>query len=176
MFFFYRLAMLKDHNTCKRCPQVQNCTTFHKAVEQGDGVTSGLGSLFKEMTEHMSRTYVRYFRDWYKLVCLEGKEMEQKRNQNEIWCLDGSEREKLGRCFSGMVLKSCGYDMVQGGSHYYRHKFERCADHPSVMSLQDVSITSGDRVILSEENGGATAVAAGRFAQIEILIIYRISP
>lgn len=160
-------AMLKDHNTCKRCPQVQNCTTFHKAAEQGDGVTSGLGSLFNEMTDHMSRTYVRYFRDWYKLVCLEGKEMEQKRNRNEIWCLEGSERENLGRCFSGMVLKSCGHDMVQGGSHYYRHNFERCADHPSVMSLQNVPIMAGDRVILSEENGTAIAVAAGYIHEVK---------
>lgn len=161
MYFFFQ-AMLKDLNTCKRCSQVQNCTTFHKAAEQGDGTTSGLGSLFNEMTDHMTRRYVRYFTDWYKLVCLEGKEMEQKRNQSEIWCLEGSEREKLGRCFSGMVLKSRDHDMGTVNSHYFRHKFERHADHASVKPLQDVPITVGERVILSEENGRAIALAAGK--------------
>lgn len=153
--------MLRDLNTCKRCSQAQNCTTFHKATEQGDGKTSGLGSFFEEKTDHMSKTYVNYFTNWYKLVCLEGKEMEQKRNQREIWCLEGWEREKLGRCFSNMVLKPHDRDSVVANSHYCRQNFERCVDHPSVTPLQDVPIAAGERVILSEENNGAIALAAG---------------
>lgn len=153
--------MLRDLNTCKRCSQAQNCTTFHKATEQGDGKTSGLGSLFNEKTDHMSKTYVNYFTNWYKLVCLEGKEMEQKRNQREIWCLEGLEREKLGRCFSNMVLKPHDHDSMLANSHYCRHNFERCVNHPSVTPLQDVPIAVGERVILSEENNGAIALAAG---------------
>ena len=153
--------MLKDLNTCKRCSQAQNCTTFHKATEHGDSKTSGLGSFFDEMTDHMSKNYVNYFTDWYKLVCLEGKQMEEKRNQKEIWCVDGWEREKLGRCFSSMVLKPHDHDPVVANSRYYRHKFARSADHPSVTPLQDVPITVGERMILSEENNGAIALAAG---------------
>lgn len=153
--------MLRDLNTCKRCSQAQNCTTFHKATEQGDGKTSGLGSLFNEKTDHMSKTYVNYFTNWYKLVCLEGKEMEQKRNQREIWCLEGLEREKLGRCFSNMVLKPHDHDSMLANSHYCRHNFERCVNHPSVTPLQDVPIAVGERVILSDENNGAIALAAG---------------
>ncbi|XP_078361987.1 DNA replication ATP-dependent helicase/nuclease DNA2-like isoform X2 [Oculina patagonica] len=160
-------AMLKDLNTCKRCSQAQNCTTFHKATEQGDGKTSGLGSFFDEKTDHMSKTYVNYFTDWYKLVCLEGKEMEQKRNQREIWCLEGWEREKLGRCFSSMVLKPHDRDSVIANTRYFRHKFERSVDHPSVTPLQDVPITVGERVILSEENSGATAIAAGYIHEVK---------
>ena len=156
--------MLKDLNTCKRCSQAQNCTTFHKATEQGDGKTSGLGSFFDEKTDHMSKTYANYFTDWYKLVCLEGKEMEQKRNQSEIWCLEGWEREKLGRCFSSMVLKANNHDLVVASSHYYRHKFERSVDHPSVTPLQDIPITVGERIVLSEENTGAVALAAGELS------------
>ncbi|KAJ7391171.1 DNA replication endonuclease-helicase Dna2 [Desmophyllum pertusum] len=77
-------AMLRDLNTCRRCSQAQNCTTFHKAAEQGDSMTSGLAKFFDEMTGHMTNTYVNYFTNWYKLVCLEGKEMEQKRNQGKF--------------------------------------------------------------------------------------------
>ena len=156
--------MLKDVNTCRRCSQAQNCTVFHKAVEQGDGVTSGLGSFFNEMTDHMTRTYVNYFTDWFKLVCLEGKEMEEKKNQWEIWCLDGWEREKLGRCFSSMVLKTSDHDPMTSSSRYYKHVFERALDHPSAIPLQDVPISVGDRVILSEERSGAVALAAGTWS------------
>ena len=160
-FVIFCQAMLRDLNTCKRCSQAQNCTTFHKATEQGDGKTSGLGTFFDEKTDHMSKTYVNYFTNWYKLVCLEGKEMEQKRNQREIWCLEGWEREKLGRCFGNMVLKPHDHDSVVANSHYCKHNFERCVTHPSVTPLQDVPIAVGERVILSEEKNAAIAVAAG---------------
>lgn len=154
-------AMLKDLNTCRRCSQAQNCTTFHKAAEQGDSITSGLGKFFNEMTDHMTKSYVNYFTNWFKLVCLEGKEMEAKRTQQEIWCLEGWEREKLGRCFSGMVLKPCGHDAMIAGSRYCRHTFERAMDYPSETPLHDVPIAVGERVILSEECNGAIALAAG---------------
>ncbi|CAH3161793.1 unnamed protein product [Porites lobata] len=160
-------AMLKDVNTCRRCSQAQNCTVFHKAVERGDGVTSGLGSFFNEMTDHMTRTYVNYFTDWFKLVCLEGKEMEEKRTQREIWCLDGWEREKLGRCFSSMVLRTCDHDPMSSSSRYCKHVFERALDHPSSIPLQDVPISVGDRVILSEEHSGAVALAAGYVHEVK---------
>lgn len=154
--------MLKELNTCRRCPQAQNCTIFHKAAEQGDGVSSGLGPFFNETTDHMTKAHATFFTTWYKLVCLEGKEMEQKRNQREIWCLDGWEREKLGRCFSGMVLKSQEYHVDSLGSRqYYRHRFERTEDHPSETPLQEVPITVGERVILSDDSKGAVALAAG---------------
>ena len=168
--------MLKDLNTCKRCSQAQNCTTFHKAAEQGDGMSSGLGSFFNEMTDHMTKTYMNYFTNWFKLVCLEGKQMEEKRTQREIWCLQGWEREKLGRCFSGMVLKPCDHDAGKGSvnSHYCKHAFERAADHPSVIPLQDVPITVGERVILSEDHNGAIALAAGKAVNEVLCVIRRV--
>lgn len=127
-------------------------------------MSSGLGSFFNEMTDHMTKTYKSYFTNWFKLVCLEGKEMEEKRTQREIWCLEGWEREKLGRCFSGMVLKPHEHNAVKGSkdSHYCKHGFERVADHPSVTPLQDVPITVGERVILSEDHNGGIALAAGK--------------
>lgn len=158
--------MLKDLNTCRHCSQAQNCTTFHKAAEQGDGTTSGLGSFFNEMTDHMTKTYVSYFTDWFKLVCLEGKEMEEKRTQQEIWCLEGWEREKLGRCFSGMVLKPHDHKTVTANSRYCRHTFERAVNHPRDIPLQDVPITVGDRVILSKDSNGAIALAAGEWISV----------
>lgn len=154
--------MLKDLNTCRRCSQAQNCTTFHKAAEQGDGMTSGLGSFFNEMTDHMTNTYMNFFTNWFKLVCLEGKEMEEKRTQREIWCLKGWDRERLGRCFSFMVLKPSDHNGITANRRYFRHTFERAADHPSLTLLQDVPITTGDRVILSEESRRSIALAAGK--------------
>ena len=131
-------------------------------------MTSGLGSFFNEMTDHMSKTYISYFTNWFKLVCLEGKQMEEKRTQWEIWCLEGWEREKQGRCFSSMVLKTRDLDALTGSGHYCKHTFQRAVDHPSVTSLQDVPIAVGDRVILSEQCNGAIALAAGNHSLVYV--------
>ncbi|KAJ7391170.1 DNA replication endonuclease-helicase Dna2 [Desmophyllum pertusum] len=72
----------------------------------------------------------------------------------------------MGRCFSSMVLKPHDHDTVIANSRYCRHKFERSVDHPSVTPLQDVHITTGDRVILSEEYNGAIALAAGYIHEV----------
>ena len=152
-------AMLRDLNTCRRCSQAQNCTVFHKAVEEGDHGSSGLGTFFDEMTVHMTSSYVKYFAEWFKLVCLEGKELEEKKNQWEIWCIGSWEREKMGRCFSGMELVFDGHEFVNGG--FFRHTFVRCEEHPSVTSLQDVPISCGDRIIVSEDPAGPVALSAG---------------
>jgi hypothetical protein len=43
----------------------------------------------------------------------------------------------------------------------YMHRFERSSDHPTQTPLVDVSITTGDRVVVSEEKNNAIAIATG---------------
>ena len=156
-------GMLQDLRTCRRCSQLNNCLLYHKAVESGDRVSSGLGDLFHDVTEHVTPAHQRFFALWCKLVTLEGKEVQEKNRQREIWCMSGWERERLGRCFSGMLLKPrIGNEPVKGTDGQYAHKFERSADHPSQTSLVDVPIARGDRVIVSDQEGKAVAIATGK--------------
>lgn len=154
--------MLKDLNTCRRCPQVQNCVNFHKAVENGDHVTSGLGELFDDLTKHLSPGHFGYFAEWFKLIYQEGKEVAEKNNQKEIWCLGSLEREKRGRCFGSMVLRSRDQYQATADDRVFVNVFERSADHPNEVALMDVPVTAGDRVIVSEEHGGAVALTSGQ--------------
>lgn len=41
--------MVRDPHTCQRCDHVQTCVLFHKAVEQGDARSSGLGETFTKV-------------------------------------------------------------------------------------------------------------------------------
>ena len=158
-------GMLQDLRTCRRCSQLNNCLLYHKAVEGGDDVSSCLGNLFSEVTEHVTPAYQRFFANWYKLITLEAKEAHETNRQREIWCMSGWEREKQGRCFSGMQLLSCNSQdkCYQGSDGQHIHRFVRCADHPSESSLLDVPVTRGDRIVVSEQNGRAIAIATGNF-------------
>lgn len=159
--------MLKDAHTCNRCSQAKNCTLFHKSLENGDHVTSGLGDDFTKLTQHLTPDHTRFFADWFKLVCLEGKEVQQsgKTSQHHIWSLKGLEREALGQCFSGLVLSSRDHKL--GSDKMYVHKFERSADSPVNTPFVEIPLSSGDRIVVSEEQTSAVAIASGEFELID---------
>ncbi|KAK3751070.1 hypothetical protein QZH41_011966, partial [Actinostola sp. cb2023] len=155
-------GMLKETHTCSRCSQAQNCTLFHKSVENGDRVTSGIGDTFDKLTQHLTSDHTRFFAHWFKLVCLEGKEVQQssKTSQHHIWSMKGLDREALGQCISGLVLTS--HDIQMENDNMYMHKFERSADHPSQTPLVELPLSTGERVVISEEQNNVVAIATGK--------------
>ncbi|KAK3727809.1 hypothetical protein QZH41_008231, partial [Actinostola sp. cb2023] len=165
-------GMLKETHTCSRCSQAQNCTLFHKSVENGDRVTSGIGDTFDKLTQHLTSDHTRFFAHWFKLVCLEGKEVQQssKTSQHHIWSMKGLDREALGQCISGLVLTS--HDIQMENDNMYMHKFERSADHPSQTPLVELPLSTGERVVISEEQNNVVAIATGKNFIINIVLGY----
>jgi len=153
--------MLKDAHTCNRCSQAQNCTVFHKSQESGDHMTSGLGEHFNRLTDHVTSEHAAFFSNWFKLVYLEGKEMQQsgKTSQHHIWSMKGLEREALGYCLSGMVLASHEYEL--DADNVFMHKFERSRNNPNKTPFVEIPLTSGDAVVVSEEDSSMVAIATG---------------
>jgi DNA replication ATP-dependent helicase Dna2 len=119
---------LTDPHNCKHCHQLNNCTLFHKAVENGTVETSHMGDLFLDTTKHLNANHLAYFAKWNKLIELEKKDSLLYRK--EIWSLTSSEREKLGRCFGGMVLESVG-----NSDSKYEYLFRKYYRPPRTSSL-----------------------------------------
>lgn len=87
--------MLKNAHTCKSCHHIDQCTVYHKALENGTKESSGIGELFSTRTEHLTPNQIGYFSTWNKLIDLEKSDAQHLRK--EVWTMSGSEREKLGR-------------------------------------------------------------------------------
>ncbi|KAK9768425.1 DNA replication endonuclease-helicase Dna2 [Basidiobolus ranarum] len=151
-------SMLESLHTCQRCYVLDSCLVYHKTVENGDATSSGLGALFDSKVGHITDRHTQFFDKWDKLISLEENDMHRFRK--EIWCLLGVERERLGRCFSNMVLDRSSYkDEGQiGGATRYKYRFLRDATEEEIegnpqKSLLNSQINVGDPVVISSEFG-----------------------
>lgn len=108
---------IDDERTCTRCYVQDACFLFRKTHPDHYGLTSlsarkpprfnppvpsFLEDLFHEKTGHLTASQTKFFRDWEHLLSLE--EHDLIRFKKELWTMGAAEREKKGRCFSGMVL------------------------------------------------------------------------
>jgi len=115
---------IDDERVCKRCYAQDTCFLFRKthpnhlstASDSKEGSTSKskkklafdppipsfLQDMFEEKTGHLTPLQTKFFRDWERLLALEERDLV--RFKRELWTLGAVEREKRGRCFSGMVL------------------------------------------------------------------------
>ncbi|KAI5053886.1 hypothetical protein GOP47_0031221 [Adiantum capillus-veneris] len=95
--------MLQSMHLCQRCWHMDVCSIYHKVQEGGTAVSSGLGELFIQKTEHLNGSHVEFLKSWDRLIDLEAQELQA--SQREIWRLPAQERERSGRCLSLMKLK-----------------------------------------------------------------------
>jgi DNA replication ATP-dependent helicase Dna2 len=103
---------IDDERICKRCYVQDACFLFRKAHPSHSSsgrptkfdppIPSFLSGIFEAKTGHLTASQIRFFRDWERLLAMEEREL--MRFKKELWTLGAEEREKLGRCFSWMVL------------------------------------------------------------------------
>ncbi|KAK6580263.1 hypothetical protein PZA11_007285 [Diplocarpon coronariae] len=95
--------MLKKENMCNRCYAKVPCFIYHKLADDGNGETSGMKTKFDELVQHLGPKHQEFFNKWDDLLTKEEKETLKFRR--ELWTMLSSEREKLGRCFSDVVIE-----------------------------------------------------------------------
>jgi len=131
---------IDDERTCQRCYALDTCLLFRKTYPNHSSsapkkkrltydppIPSFLASIFDARTGHLTPTQTAFFRDWERLLALEERDLV--RFKRELWTLGAAEREKRGRCFSGMVvnrqIKSGGEWGKEGKIHRYTYSFVR---------------------------------------------------
>ncbi|KAI8089992.1 DNA replication factor Dna2-domain-containing protein [Halteromyces radiatus] len=83
--------MIKNFHSCQYCTMNDACTLYHKTVESGSAMTSGLGQWFNDHTDHINDKAAIFYRQWIQLISLEEQDLDYLRK--DIWNDSAKERE-----------------------------------------------------------------------------------
>ncbi|EEA20373.1 DNA replication helicase Dna2, putative [Talaromyces marneffei ATCC 18224] len=144
--------MIQRKHLCNQCYSKTACFVYHKLVDDGNGETSGLGPKFDEVVGHLDSRHAEFFKKWDKLLTLEEKDMMKFRR--ELWTMTSTEREPLGRCFSGVVIEpGSAYEDPSGSKiNRFRYTFVKSKASPG-FSFTESQITLGEPIVISDEKG-----------------------
>jgi DNA replication ATP-dependent helicase Dna2 len=144
--------MLKKESLCSRCYAKVTCFIYHKLADDGTGETSGLKTKFDDVVKHLTPKHKEFFLKWDDLLTKEEKESLKFRR--ELWTMLSSEREKLGRCFSNVIIEpgSAYEDQNNPKINRYRYSLVK-PDPPHGFSFLDSQIVVGEPIVISDEQG-----------------------
>jgi DNA replication ATP-dependent helicase Dna2 len=144
--------MLKKQNLCGRCYAKVPCFIYHKLADDGNGETSGMGEKFEEVVKHLTPTHKDFFLKWDDLLTKEEKESMKFRR--ELWTMLSSEREKLGRCFSTVIIEEGSAYEEQNNPKINRFRYTLIKqDPPADFSFLESQISVGEPIVISDEKG-----------------------
>ncbi|KFY27410.1 hypothetical protein V493_03482 [Pseudogymnoascus sp. VKM F-4281 (FW-2241)] len=144
--------MLKRENLCNRCYAKTTCFIYHKLADDGDGETSGMKGKFDEVVKHLTPQHKEFFLKWDDLLTKEEKESLKFRR--ELWTMLSSEREKLGRCFSNVIIEPGSAYEEQNNPKINRFRYTLIRQDEAVnSSFLESQITIGEPIVISDEKG-----------------------
>ncbi|POS87451.1 hypothetical protein EPUL_002165, partial [Erysiphe pulchra] len=157
-------AMLRKQHMCSKCYAKVPCFIYHKFVDSGTGESTGLKGKFDEIIRHLTLEHKDFFLKWDDLLTKE--ETEYLKYRRELWTMLSSEREKLGRCFSNVVIKPGSSNEDLKSTKISRYKYVMIKHDPTRgFSFLDSQITVGEPIVISDEEGHF-ALANGFVTQV----------
>ncbi|PQE17549.1 dna replication atp-dependent helicase dna2 protein [Rutstroemia sp. NJR-2017a BBW] len=144
--------MLKKENMCGRCYAKVPCFIYHKLADDGNGETSGMKAKFDEVVGHLTPVHKEFFLKWDDLLTKE--ESESMKFRRELWTMLSSEREKVGRCFSNVIIEpGSAYEELDNPKiNRYRYNLIKQTPQPG-FSFMDSEIIVGEPIVISDEKG-----------------------
>jgi DNA replication ATP-dependent helicase Dna2 len=119
---------------------------------------------FDEVVRHLTPKHKEFFLRWDDLLTKEEKESLKFRR--ELWTMLSSEREKLGRCFSNVIIKPGSAVEEQDNLKINRFTYTLIKQTPPpTFSFIDSQITIGEPIVISDEKGHF-ALANGYVANV----------
>jgi DNA replication ATP-dependent helicase Dna2 len=157
--------MLKNENMCNRCYAKVPCFIYNKlAGEEDTNQTSGMKQKLEDATKHLTSKHQEFFLKWDDLLTKEEKESLKFRR--ELWTMLSSEREKLGRCFSNVIIEPGSAYEEQNNPKINRYRYTLIKqDPPPKFSFVDSQILVGEPIVISDEKGHF-ALANGYVTQV----------
>lgn len=144
--------MLQNPQKCGRCYAKTSCFLYHKLAEGGTAGTAGVKEKFDELVGKLKPTHQDFFKKWDDLLTKEESEMMKFRR--ELWTMLSKEREKLGRCFSEVVIEPGSgrenEDMAK--INRFSYTFVKKESAPG-FSFTESQITIGEPIVISSEQG-----------------------
>ena len=144
--------MLKKENMCNRCYAKVPCFIYHKIADDGDGESSGMKQKFDDVVKHLTPKHTEFFLKWDGLLTKEEKECLKFRR--ELWTMLSSEREKLGRCFSNVIIEPGSAYEEQNNPKINRYHYTLIKqDPPPKFSFLESQLIVGEPIVISDEKG-----------------------
>jgi len=144
--------MLKKENLCNRCYAQVPCFIYHRLADDGDGETSRMRGKFDEVVKHLTPKHKEFFLKWDDLLTKE--ERESLKFRRELWTMYSSEREKVGRCFSNVIIEPGSAYEEQNNPKINRFQYTLIKESPQpTFSFLDSQITVGEPIVVSDERG-----------------------
>ena len=144
--------MLKKENMCGRCYAKVPCFIYHRLADDGNAETSGMKQKFDEVVKHLTPRHKEFFLNWDDLLTKEEKESLKFRR--ELWTMLSSEREKLGRCFSNVIIEPASAVEEKENPKINRYQYTMVKQNPPPkFSFLESQITIGEPIVISDEKG-----------------------
>lgn len=144
--------MIKRPYICGKCFAQTPCFLYHKLIDDGNGETSGLGEKFDDFVKHLNPKHQMFFSKWDALLTKEEKDVVKLRK--ELWTMQSSEREKVGRCFGNIIVDPGSFHEIEGAPKINRYRYTFVKQKPTPgFSFTESQITLGEPVVISDEKG-----------------------
>lgn len=145
-------AMKRDKFLCGKCYAQSACFTYHKLADDGTGETSGLKDKFDDLVQHLTPAHKDFFLKWEDLLTMEEKESQKHRR--ELWTMVSTERERLGRCLSNVIIDDGTAFEDKQSTKINRFFYTFVKDSPlSTFSFLDSQLAVGEPIVVSDERG-----------------------
>lgn len=171
-------SMLKSPHLCGKCYAQKPCFIYHKLIEDGNGETSGMREKFEEVVRHLNPSHAVFLKKWDGLLTREEKDVVKLRR--ELWTMQSGQREKLGRCFSNVVIEKGSAKVVDGAPkiNRYIYSFVKQKTVPGFSFLES-QIVMGEPILISDERGhfalASGYVTAIRKRRIDVAVDRRLN-
>lgn len=146
--------MLKEDFKCQKCYAQEPCFLYDKLVEDGDGkvLNKKAKERYEELVKPLKPSDQEFMKKWDTLLTKEESDMMKFRR--ELWTMLSQEREKLGRCFSNVILEPGSWHEEKNGQkiNRYNYTFIKQQAKPG-FSFTESQLIVGEPIVVSDEQG-----------------------
>lgn len=144
--------VLKNAHACGSCFGRETCFIYHRLDEDGAGEELKPKEEFDRLVRWLKPKDQEFFKKWDRLLTKE--ESELRKFRRELWGLVSTEREKLGRCFSHVVLEpGTAFEQDDAAKiNRYKYTFVKHRTNPG-FSFTESQLNIGEPIVISDECG-----------------------
>lgn len=146
--------ILKEDFKCQKCYAQEPCFLYHNLVEDGKGepLNNKAKERFNELVKPLKSSDQEFMKKWDMLLTKEESDMMKFRR--ELWTMLSNEREKLGRCFSNVILEPGSGHEEKAGQKINRYSYTFVKQRPDPgFSFTESQLIIGEPVVVSDEQG-----------------------
>lgn len=146
--------ILKEDFKCQKCYAQEPCFLYDKLVEDGNGqqLNKKAKERYDELTKPLKPSDQDFLKKWDTLLTKEESDMMKFRR--ELWTMLSTEREKLGRCFSEVILEPGSAHEETNGQKINRFSYTFIKKQPKPgFSFTESQLIIGEPIVISDEQG-----------------------